>query len=318
MLFSIGIILTVIMLMLLPDSSFYGKRKINTIFIGTYSIIYFYILQYGLTLMIHPLIVGIILILYLLLTSIYANQMLKLKEVMQSILFIMGPLIVCSILGIENNQYHLADIFVIVFIIAMNQSRFIKAPLLYQENTIEFYGLSTSFHLLVLYIFLGYRKIDMNLNSLGTIEIWFITLLTSLLCCSLAALIGFKLKYISFNKKNAGFRRLTILSIYNFFHVSIAEEIIFRGFIYGYLQQFIGGIWLPFTLTTVLFGCHHISFGGKQMFILSCVAGFFYGLVYILTQNIFAAALIHTIVNIIWRCFFIIEDSVEPVRKINN
>ncbi|VBB07178.1 caax protease self-immunity [Lucifera butyrica] len=315
MLFYIGVVLTLIMLSLLPNTSFKGNRKITTLFIITYSLMYFYILQYGLTLTIHPFSAAAILMLYLASSQIYINHTLGLKNFLKIVLFIAVPIALSFIFSTGKNQFHFIDIFIIALIIAMNQFRLIKVPLLYQANTIEFYGLSLTFHLLILYIFLGYRRIDINITSLGTVNVWIVTLGLTFLCCLFAALIGYKLKYLSFNLKEIRARNLFILIIFNFFHVAIAEEIIFRGFVFNYLRQFIGGEWIPLILATLLFGCHHISFGGKKLFVLSSIAGFFYGLTYLLTKNIFAAAFVHTITNIIWRSFFVIRTDLNSLGK---
>lgn len=320
MFFLIGIIATAIMLLLLPTTSFYGNRKITTLFMFFYSLLYFFIIQYGLGL--HsslelPLFFGAtILILYLMMVDRYINQKMDLSEFLKIILFITIPILLCLLFQNNNNQIHLVDILVLALILGINQLRLIKVPMLYQENTIEFYGLSTTSHLLILFIFLGYRKIDIDLFFISTIDVWVQTLIVSLLCCSSAILVGVQLKYLAFNFKKIEIKNLVNLIIFNFFHVAVAEEIIYRGFVYNYLRQIIGaGDWIPLVLTTLLFGCHHISFGGKKMFVLSSIAGFFYGLIYVLTGNLLTAVIVHTVTNIIWRLFFVIKSDLDSVVR---
>lgn len=321
MFFLIGIVSTFIMLSLLPTTSFYRNRIITTLFMCAYSSLYFFIIQYGLivnnSFKLPLFFVALILILYLSMVDRYINLKLDLDRLFKIILFIMIPIVLCFSFQADNNQFHLIDILVLALILGINQSRFSKAPMLYQENTIEFYGLSTTSHLLILFIFLGYRKININPFFINTMDAWGLTLAVSFLCCFFAILIGVKLNYLCFNLKKIEIKNLIILTIFNFFHIAIAEEIIYRGFIYNYLRQFTGGgDWIPLVLTTLLFGCHHISFGGKRMFVLSSIAGFFYGLIYMLTGNLLASAIIHTITNIVWRLFFVIKsDGVSVVRS---
>ena len=320
MFFLIGIIATVIMLLLLPATSFYGNRKITALFICFYSLLYFFIIQYGLSL--HsslelPLFFGAsVLILYLTVVDRYINQKMDLSEFLKVILFIIIPILLCLLFQNDKNQIHLVDIIALALILGTNQSRFIKVPMVYQINTIEFYGLSTTSHLLILFIFLGYKKIEIDLFFISTIDVWVQTLVVCFFCCSSAILVGIKLEYLAFNFKKIKIKNLANLIIFNFFHIAIAEEIIYRGFVYNYLRQIIGaGDWIPLALATLLFGCHHISFGGKRMFVLSAIAGFFYGLIYVLTGNLLTAVIVHTITNIIWRLFFIIKLDLDPVVR---
>jgi membrane protease YdiL (CAAX protease family) len=181
--------------------------------------------------------------------------------------------------------------------------------MVYQESIIEFDGLYITFVLLTLVIFLGCRKIDLGLFFISNINLWVLTLVFSFFSCLSAALIGFKLKYLSYRTEKIGLKDLLNLIIFMFFHVAILEEIFFRGLIYNYLRQFIGGDLIPFLLTTLLFGYAHISNGGKEMFVLSSIVGFFYGLTYVLTNNLLAAAIVHTITNVIWRLFFVVRSN---------
>jgi len=320
--FLIGIVSTFIMLSLLPNTSFGRNRIITTLFMFVYSSLYFFIIQYGLTVdssfKIPLFFVALILILYLSTVDRYINLKLDLDMLFKIVLFIMIPIVLCFSFPTANNQFHLIDILIITFVFGINQSRFSKATMLYQENTIEFYGSSTTAHLLILFIFLGYRKININPFFINKIDAWGLTLVVTFLCCFFAILIGVKLNYLSFNFKKAKTKTLLILTIFNFFHIAIAEEIIYRGFVYNYLRQFIGGgDWIPLVLTTLLFGCHHISFGGKRMFVLSSIAGFFYGLIYMLTGSLLTSAIIHTITNIVWRLFIAIKSDESSVVRFN-
>jgi membrane protease YdiL (CAAX protease family) len=84
--------------------------------------------------------------------------------------------------------------------------------------------------------------------------------------------------------------------------VALAEEIMYRGFIYTYLQQLTGeNLGSACTIDSV-FLYQHI----RKMFVVASLAGLFYGLIYILTDNLLTAVIIHTVTNIVWRVFFVL------------
>ena len=108
-----------------------------------------------------------------------------------------------------------------------------------------------------------------------------------------------------------------------FFFTGIPEEFIFRGILYNLLARTIQGKhaqWIALASSSVIFGLAHLNnhtppqvevhlLGFQYMvpwayLILATIAGWFYGLAYIRTGSILAAALLHAMVDGWWRYFF--------------
>jgi membrane protease YdiL (CAAX protease family) len=90
-----------------------------------------------------------------------------------------------------------------------------------------------------------------------------------------------------------------------FFFVALTQEIFFRGLVFSYLKQFYPGkdFIIPLLTSSVIFGIAHLNYGGKKLFYLATIAGVFYGIIFILTNNIFFPTLCHMIINIFWKVF---------------
>ena len=108
-----------------------------------------------------------------------------------------------------------------------------------------------------------------------------------------------------------------------FFFTAIPEELIFRGILQNLLAHTIRGRnakWIALAISSVIFGLAHLNnpqaplvkihlFGIEYpvpwvYIILATIAGWFYGLAYIHTGSILAAALIHTMIDGWWSYFF--------------
>ena len=117
----------------------------------------------------------------------------------------------------------------------------------------------------------------------------------------LAILIG----YIRFEPKRID--GLWMWMWANLFFTCTAEEALFRGVIQHQLAQFLSarknGQWLACGIAAVLFGLAHIG-GGSLYVLISTVAGFGYGAIYILTGRIEASIVTHFTLNLIHVLFF--------------
>ena len=94
-----------------------------------------------------------------------------------------------------------------------------------------------------------------------------------------------------------------------FLTVAIPEELFFRGILQHGLDQMYQRRWLTLLAASFLFGLMHWNNAGelteKVAYVaLATVAGVFYGLAYRRSgNNILAAALAHTLVDVIWATF---------------
>ena len=90
-----------------------------------------------------------------------------------------------------------------------------------------------------------------------------------------------------------------------FLFTALPEEILFRGIIYGYLEDKLENIGHALAISAVIFGIAHVNnppMVGVYV-LLATLAGWFYGRAYIHTRRVTAAALVHTGVNWVWSTF---------------
>ena len=90
--------------------------------------------------------------------------------------------------------------------------------------------------------------------------------------------------------------------------VALPEELFFRGILDTGLRRVFKPAWLSLLVSSTLFGLMHWNNRGELKwqliyFGLATVAGVFYGLAYRWTGRLFAAVLIHTLVDLFWQAF---------------
>jgi membrane protease YdiL (CAAX protease family) len=92
-----------------------------------------------------------------------------------------------------------------------------------------------------------------------------------------------------------------------FLFIALPEEILFRGVIHRYLERVLRWAQLPtLILSSVIFGAAHLNNPPDvgYYFILASVAGFFYGRTFLRTGKVAPAAIVHLLVDWMWRVFF--------------
>ncbi len=95
-----------------------------------------------------------------------------------------------------------------------------------------------------------------------------------------------------------------IWSLNNFFFVSFAEEVIFRGFIQRKLTADLKlDPFFAIAISSIIFGLAHFK-GGVTYITLSAVCGVFYGFAYYKTNRILCAMLVHFGLNLTHFLFF--------------
>lgn len=93
-----------------------------------------------------------------------------------------------------------------------------------------------------------------------------------------------------------------LLVLSNLIHTCIAEELLFRGVIQTQLTRMIKG-WGALLVTSLLFGLAHFA-GGWSYVIVASMAGFAYGLIYLMTGQLMWAILMHWLLNTLHLIFF--------------
>jgi membrane protease YdiL (CAAX protease family) len=106
-----------------------------------------------------------------------------------------------------------------------------------------------------------------------------------------------------------------------YFLVAVPEELLFRGILHNLIERTLPATrWLPLLISSVIFGLAHANNADPPILqfrlaaftfqfawvyvILATIAGLFYGLTYVKTRKITAAALAHCLVDSWWVIFF--------------
>lgn len=124
----------------------------------------------------------------------------------------------------------------------------------------------------------------------------------------IAILIGLATGFISVSSRFAPWWEFLLSAIGIFIFVAIPEELLFRGIIQNFLQRsFLRPVW-ALVVTSIIFGAAHLNNGPHQpdwrYFLLATIAGLFYGNAYNRAGSLLAPALVHTLVDAVWRGFF--------------
>ena len=178
--------------------------------------------------------------------------------------------------------------------------------------------------LLLLYIYLvkldfpiGY---DFRLNN----KEWTTALLNFMILFLLLAVIGGQIGFVQITNRLPTFNEITIKLVSVAFFIALPQEILFRGVLYTLIEKKLekrkyNVLW-ALVISSVIYGLAHInniyapvaglSVAGIDlsvpwaMMLLSTLAGFFYGWVYIRTRKVTASALTHLLINMSWFIFF--------------
>ncbi len=92
-----------------------------------------------------------------------------------------------------------------------------------------------------------------------------------------------------------------------FLFIGIPEELLFRGLIQNFLDQWLGRGWTSLLLASLVFGAAHLDNDQPPNFayaLMAAIAGIFYGRAFRRTGGLMAAALVHALVDTVWRAVF--------------
>jgi membrane protease YdiL (CAAX protease family) len=248
-------------------------------------------------------IIGLILVLFVLLLiprdAFLRNKILVIIGIMlYSVLYF---LLIYFNSHIQNTgKFYLLDICVFGLIILLIPVRPFTL-LQKKEFYMSFDVLHKSLTLIVL-LFLNYRKINIGFNFPLELKYWLETILFIVLSMGLSAIIAVKTKFSKFVTGQIDLKELFIISVFMFLFVALPEEIIFRGVLLNYLNNFVPVI-ISILIGSIIFGIVHIRYGLK-LFLFGGLMGLFYCSLYILTKNIICVAIMHTIINLFRKYYF--------------
>lgn len=128
-----------------------------------------------------------------------------------------------------------------------------------------------------------------------------------LLFAPVAIPIGLLTGFITISGRPLSGSQALLSALGIFFLIAIPEELLFRGIIQNFLEKTLRKPVVALIVTSLIFGAAHLNNGPKpdwRYFLLASLAGMFYGNAYQRTRGLLAPAIVHTLVDTVWRAFF--------------
>jgi len=138
---------------------------------------------------------------------------------------------------------------------------------------------------------------------------WSLYILGSLAIFAAVAIpLALKLHFLSFAPHWHEWKSFLPLSIAILFFTAWPEEFLFRGLLQNLLSRATNNDTAGWLAASILFGFSHITnmhFPNWRYVLLASIAGIFYGWTWRKTNSIFASALVHAAVDILWHFLFL-------------
>ena len=119
--------------------------------------------------------------------------------------------------------------------------------------------------------------------------------------------LGIKMHFISFAPRFSEWKTFIPLCIGILLFTAWPEEFLFRGLLQNLLSRRSHSETFGLITASILFGFSHITnlrFPNWRYVLLASIAGLFYGWTWRKTGSIFASAIVHAAVDILWHFFF--------------
>lgn len=156
----------------------------------------------------------------------------------------------------------------------------------------------------------GYRRADIGFNLVPKIKDVGIAFLALALVMIVVVPAGLLTGFLTFHlPQNYPIPKLTIHFVGLFLTVALPEELFFRGILLRGLDKMFSKKWIPLVVSSLAFGLMHwnnVSTLSAQItyVCLAALAGLGYGWAYRKSgNNLFAAILVHTLVDWTWKLF---------------
>jgi len=129
----------------------------------------------------------------------------------------------------------------------------------------------------------------------------------TLIACTVIPL-GLKLHFLSYSPHLSQWKSFLPLSVAILFFTAWPEELLFRGLLQNLLSRASNNNTAGWITASILFGFSHITnihFPNWRYVLLATIAGLFYGWTWRKTGSIFASAIVHASVDILWHILFL-------------
>jgi len=120
--------------------------------------------------------------------------------------------------------------------------------------------------------------------------------------------LGLKLHFLIYSPHFSQWKSFLPLSVAILFFTAWPEELLFRGLLQNFLSRASNNNTAGWITASILFGFSHISnmhFPNWRYVLLATIAGLFYGWTWRKTGSIFASAIVHASVDILWHFLFL-------------
>jgi len=124
---------------------------------------------------------------------------------------------------------------------------------------------------------------------------------------SIAIPVGLQMHFIAYSPHFGEWKAFIPLSIGILFFTAWPEEFLFRGLLQNLLSRASNSDTAGWIAASIVFGFSHIAnlhFPNWQYVLLASIAGLFYGWTWRKTGSIFASAVLHAAVDILWHFLF--------------
>jgi hypothetical protein len=124
---------------------------------------------------------------------------------------------------------------------------------------------------------------------------------------AIAMPLGLVLGFTSWNPRWQSLQDFLLSCLEIFLFVALLEELFFRGFLQNLLAKSLHSWWRGQLIASCIFGLFHIlhaPFPNWRYVALASIAGWFYGAAYRAGGTLLSSALMHAMVDTVWRTFF--------------
>ncbi len=119
--------------------------------------------------------------------------------------------------------------------------------------------------------------------------------------------LGLLLGFTSWQPRWQGWGDFLLAYLEILLFIAALEELFFRGFLQNLLQKSLHSWWGGQLAASCVFGLFHIlhaPFPNWRYVMLASIAGWFYGSAYRSSGTLFSSAVLHALVDTVWRTFF--------------
>ncbi len=305
-----GFLLILLALFQLPNNSFIGSKIIIILDILILTVLWFMFAYKKFILFLrekakNPFIIALFFILTLNLLAFSVFLKFDYHLLLKSLIIFVLLSVSIYFLKPRIGQHHWKDIIILIYFLGVFQSKLLLIPMIKYKD-IQFNAEYLILAFVLLWFYVVFKEIDIGFHFDITWQSFkWVLIFTPVIL--FVIILGLKLEFVVFSSTQFSWNKLFLYTVFMLYYGALIEELFFRGLIFNYVRQFFNNnnILLPILISSLFFGLTHLFNFPYQMVILSFIAGVFYCLTYIKSNNLFCASVIHTLMNLSWKLFFV-------------